>query len=520
MSKVSRDLYRKKLSTLLGRADDDSFLRLAWSISALQAGHVEAASNYMRFRPDAIGADNPLGCVVMPWMLETLVNEFLCAPKERRYPGRLYRVMDCSDIEQMLAAQRLLSKLENADSGLTLQHIGILEEMRRATQRQFEFQRDIVNVAHLYRSFSLYADGKADLFLQQKHGISVNDLSLAGFALYSSMTSELLITGAKSLDEIGLTADICARALKVLAQTTEQAKVQARQTRRTSQPTAYRPSVLRRFPILKLDHYLDAYLSPMPRLIIQRVTSGLFFDLFGADGGVRTEVGTRFEDYCYRLFTKILPNYEVSKEFAYGSKKLGKRTPDVLIEYDRRICMVVECKSVELTFDAKYSDDQVAAATNKLERIGKGIFQIWKFFSHLRQGLIANKSASPEAFGIILSLEDWFTMSRLPITKMFENANRQCDESADEILECDKRPIVLSWIEDIEFFQRTCDANQFHKIMCAAHSKEYRGWHMPALVQELFPDSTTQNPYAFIDDFGQQTWWQKLSFLRLEAESP
>lgn len=511
MSNLGRDLYRKRLKTLLGRADDNAFLALAWSISALQSDQIEAASRHMRFRQEAVGATLGSRNHVPPWMLETLINEFLRSPKERRTLGRFYKVLDCTHMDHMLAALQLLLKLENAEDRMSLDHINILDEMRRINHRQFEWQKQVLSPARIYRSSILYSDGVADQFLRKKHGLGVHDLMLAGLVLYSVLHSEIAIQGSPSLPEIGLTADIYQRALDIISQPIEQAKEQARKVTRFGQKTAYLPSVLRRYPIIKLDSARDVLLAPLPQLIIRRVTSGVSLDLFGAPPNVFDEIAKRFESYSSALLARTLPNYSIIPEFPYGSKKMTKKTPDILVLRDKKIQMVVECKSTGMTYDAKFSENPAMTEKYKIEDLGKGIFQIWRFFAHVRRGVVKNQECHFESFGVLLTLEDWFTMSRQPISKMFENAHKRCEDSGEEILDCDKLPVVLAWIEDIEYLQNACHEAQFFEVMQAAHSKKYRGWYLPGLVDELFPDAKAQNPYAFAEEFLKQSWWKKIS---------
>lgn len=513
MSKFVRDLYRKRLKTLLGRADDDAFLTLAWSISAFQSDQIDAAGRYMRFRPEAVGAKLGSRDHIPPWMLETLINEFLRAPKERQSPGRSYKVLDCTHMDQMLTALQLLLKLENAEDGVSRGSINILDEMRRINHRQIEWQREVLSPARVYRSSFLYAEGVADQFLRAKHGLGVHDLSLAGFALFSVLHSEIAIHGPQSLPEIGLTAEIYQRALGIISQPIEQAKEQARKVRKFGQKTAYLPSVLRRFPIINVDSVRDLSLAPLPQLIIRRVTSGVSLDFFGAPENVFSEIADRFESYSSTLLARILPNYSIVREFSYGSKKLRKFSPDIIVSCDEKIQIVVECKTTGMTYDAKFSEDPAVTEKYKIEDIGKGIFQIWRFFAHLRRGVVRNHECQSESFGMLLTLEDWFTMSRQPTSKMFENAHKRCADAAEEILECDKRPIVLAWIEDLEDLQRSCNEIQFFEVMQAAHSKKYRRWRLPGLVDEIFSSAKAQNPYAFADEFGKQSWWKKISAL-------
>jgi hypothetical protein len=352
----------------------------------------------------------------------------------------------------------------------------------------------------------LYADGAADEYLRENHGLGVSELSLAGFALYAVLQSVVAIQGSPSLPEIGLTSETYELAKTLISQPMEEARERARRTRNSKQSTAYRPSVLRRYPIITVDKVRDISMAPLPQLILKRVTSGISFDLFGAPDTVYKEISHRFETYCSGLLTAIFPGYVVSGDFKYG----GNRTPDVLITRNQEIHLVVECKSTGMTYDARFGEITTERVEDKISDIGKGIFQIWRFFSHLRRGIVRNNTSYSESFGMVVTLDDWFTMSRRLITRMFENAQKRCDSSGEEILPCDKRPIVLAWIEDIEYIQRACSEAQALDVLRAAHSKEYRMWHLPGVVDKLLADSKAYSPYAFEQEFVEQSWWKKI----------
>src|SRR3546814_8050672 len=61
--------------------------------------------------------------------------------------------------------------------------------------------------------------------------------------------------------------------------------------------TAYRPSILRDFPIIAFGEKGERLRAPIPELIMYRYTSGLYLDVVQGGSAVWTDIGTRFERY-------------------------------------------------------------------------------------------------------------------------------------------------------------------------------------------------------------------------------
>ena len=78
------------LRVSLSSADDVAFLRMIWTLNALQTGRGDVAARFLSAFPPEAATDGILGSqAVYPWELETLVNEFLVAPES------LFRSFNC-----------------------------------------------------------------------------------------------------------------------------------------------------------------------------------------------------------------------------------------------------------------------------------------------------------------------------------------------------------------------------------------------------------------------------------------
>jgi hypothetical protein len=126
---------------------------------------------------------------------------------------------------------------------------------------------------------------------------------------------------------------------------------------------------------------------------------------------VWTEIGKRFEDYCIDYLRLMLTSNDVSGEFEYGPRKARWRSPDVLVESDGQIRLVIECKAKRMTFNARYSDNPIEQARQGYREIAKGMFQVWRFWSHARRGLQTERPVAADCLGMIVTSDPWLTMA-------------------------------------------------------------------------------------------------------------
>ena len=72
----------------------------------------------------------------------------------------------------------------------------------------------------------------------------------------------------------------------------------------------------------------------------------------------------------------------------------------------------MECKATKLTFPAQFADDPIAEAKIGYDEIAKGVFQLWRYFSHARRGIVSTDAVRADAYGMVLTLDTWLVMSR------------------------------------------------------------------------------------------------------------
>ncbi|MDF1847015.1 MAG: hypothetical protein P1U69_07440 [Parvibaculaceae bacterium] len=520
MSNFQRDRYRKKLNNVLAKADDEAFIQMAWAIDALQSDRVEVAARFIDFPQEAAESEIASPYSVHKWELETLVCRLLVVGKDTLRDGR-YRITDCSKFTAGATAANHLRNMENAESRIFLKRVDVLREMPRIAHRQFPWQRGYSNVSRFYRYAYLYGLGVCGEFFRHTHGLTLNDFSLVGFALHAAFQKSPNISRDYSLEEIGITPDTMEAALTLLSTPITNARAEAAKLVRaankntaTPLPTAYQPSFLRHSPILAFGANNERLRAPLPDLIHQRITSGVYYDLIKGGTHLRNEAADRFEQYSADYIAAMMPRFSVGRSENYGSRKRPIFTPDVLVKDNDEIVVVVECKATKLTFGAQFAEDPMAEAESAYHEIANGVFQIWRYFSHARRGIAGPDVVRPDAHGMVLTLDTWLVMSGGYQNQLLAEATTLAARDP-EITAEDRRKVVFCAIEDLETTLTNSDEDSFLRAMSSATNEDrFAGYILPDIYRENEEDEIEAKPFPF--ELGDVLpWWQTSENMRI-----
>lgn len=480
-----RQLHERKLAKAvpqlrdaLSRFDEEAgFLRSVWAVDALQSKFGADVTRYLRYPKGAESLDPGSPFLIHKWELETLVSLFFdtAQNKQRFKDGPVYRSTEYGALGYLV---NLLRKIENSESGVRLTPDNVMLEMHRIAHRQFGWQRKFATGERLYRFAYIYGQGSCADFLSDKYGMPIGDFFHAGFLLYAQ-AHRWPWTKTQGLKNLGLSKDTLDRALAVLSLSLPEFRVSAKAL--TDQiastkgiPTAYMPSLLRRFPIITAPEF-ETFIAPLPELIFYRMTVGLFYDIASGPQSLLNEANSRFEDYARRLLQGYFPAFNVMAAIPYGPKKSRTDSPDILVQVNGEIAVVLECKATKLTYLSQYSDEPVSDAQKAYEQIAKGVAQVWRFFAHARRQLFSEHPVAPDAQGVVLTLDAWMQMSADLQSDVITIAKRLV-ETDDTVTEADMRPIIFCPMQELADVAIISNEQQFLATLAKAVLPEHRGW--------------------------------------------
>lgn len=492
---------RARLSANLSTADDAEFLRMLWTLNALQTGRVEEARRFLNGFPPEAATEGILGPhAIYPWELETLVNELLTTPKGQ------YRVFDCRDWNAIGSLINQLRSVENAEYGARLNEVNILVELGRIGARQFPWQRGYVGIPSLYRNAYIYGQGECAAYLQQAADLTSSDMTLVGFSLLAVFYPEPAIRPATDmalLHDWGISPDTLGRTLDRIARPIADLRRVASLLRDVELMTAYKPSILRQYPCLQVGHRGRVLVAPLPDLIMDRVTNGLFYDVIGGGGPVREEIGRRFEEYSLALLREML-NAQFEPEATYRTRLGPIATPDVLMCGEGgAVQLAIECKASRMSVTARFGD--APEEDRGYEEIAKGVMQLWRFFAHCRQQIAPNRMA-PDAQGMILTMDEWFAARSTVIPQIMARAHELADASAHEISVADRRAVAFCTISELEAVLVTATPMSLAETVRIG-SGDRAGWIFSILHTETAAEKTAPKAYPFERALGDLLPW-------------
>lgn len=468
---------------------------MVWAVDAAQSGRAEAASQLLSFPKEVQEAKFGERYFVFKWALETLVNELLSNKKRGAPPlGRPGRRLDCSKFETVAQCINTLRELEDAEDGMVLSQFNVLSVMHKIGHRQFEWQRGFFSYSQIYRTLAVFGGDLAKNYFEATYQISIADFFKCGFAFFALCQTHPGFKASVNLSQVELSADVRDRALKLLSSPLTAIRAEASSIRKANRPTAYQASVLRRTPILIFP--ADVARAPLPSLILQRLTAGLYYDLVGGGSRIWREIGLRFEAYCTELAISILPKLKPAGSFKY---RFGRNfdAPDLFLHDETgRACVVVECKAKKMSIAAKFSDDPLTSASEAFSEIIKGVVQIWRFHSHCRRDPTI-KDLAPNAIGVLLTLDPWLQMSDQH-DRVFEEARKIADQIDRDITEDDRKPVLFCSIDDFENTLEVASEESLLRAIRSGITPQFRGWFLSSVHQKTAAKEK-KNPYPFVN---------------------
>jgi hypothetical protein len=148
-------------------------------------------------------------------------------------------------------------------------------------------------------------------------------------------------------------------------------------------------------PLLQIERnvnqeQLKTYISPVPRLIYEKITNGLYYELTQAFSNenynsFRSAFGNVFQEYVGLLLKKTIGENGIVSEFKYGANSNKKDSIDWIV-INGRTAIFIEVKQSCLYLSAKQTGDGHEIEKNLNKTIGKAINQLWSFKREVDDG--------------------------------------------------------------------------------------------------------------------------------------
>ena len=213
---------------------------------------------------------------------------------------------------------------------------------------------------------------------------------------------------------------------------------------------------LERWPIVVTQR--SGMVVPIPPLLIDRVTIGLYHDLLAAHGEDFTRAfGHAFEDYVGTILGSVYDRATLHGEVPYGRDALST---DWIVT-DGPGATLLECKATRLRLDTKVSADPAALRIDLAKGVAKALVQLHRVLRDIRagvRGLEQFRNREP-LVPVVLLLDPFHTANSNAIRNLVGEELRSRDIGPFEYQ-------VVS-IDEIEAWLPTIKQRGLTELLCA-----------------------------------------------------
>jgi hypothetical protein len=463
---------------------------------------------YLYFPEEAATREMGSRYSIYKWEIETLILLLLSGPKQVIQHGP-NKILDCRQFGAIGLAVDLLRSLENSESAARIDSSNVLLEMHRIGQRQFEWQRGFANAERLYRFAYIYGQGKCGAYFEDTYGMTIEKFMEISFVLFAQLHTQPW-SKPQILREIGIELELVEKVLalnsrSLIEMRTAVASLTERGSGKKCLSTAYLPSSLRQFPIIR-DLSRNTLIAPLPDLILFRATSGLYYDIKTGPQHLFTEANNRFEQYACEVIKGYNPRFNPLRSQQYGPKKAKLDTPDIMLQDNGEVVAVIECKATKLTYEAQFAENPIEEAEGAYTQIVKGVAQLWRFLSHVRRGVYEERKIAANARCIILTMEPWMQSSSELQAEVFNRAKLSLSDEPD-ISEADMRPVIFCPIQNFIDVMSISTEEELLATFDNATLPQYAGWGIRE-IRRVTTERTLAKPFP-LEIHGMLPWWKR-----------
>jgi hypothetical protein len=213
----------------------------------------------------------------------------------------------------------------------------------------------------------------------------------------------------------------------------------------------------------------------------------------------------------------MMERFQVRGAYRYGPRGAQFDSPDVLIRDQGNLVIVAECKATKLTYLAQFAEDPFEAAKKQYAQLAKGVFQLWRFFSHVRRSIVKEDLAA-DCHAVVVTLDPFMQISRDQQNEVFAEANSLADEEGNITPE-DRKLVVICPIYDLESILLRATEDSLLASLTAFNEEKYQGWMLSNVHSDTGAAKEFGKPkrYPFEMD-NVLPWWTRFGELDDEED--
>lgn len=417
------------------------------------------------------------------WELDLLALEVL-----QKYPsvGPRASLRNWSEFSDTINS---IKRLEEKISERAGDELGktIWLELGRIAHRQFPWQTT-PNHRTLARYYKIFSRPKIDEILTRKVGLTVREFYLLGMVFLGHFLREFLLDFPVDPTPLGLTREQLAIFIRKFGTPLSNLITIAEHNIQLNENFAFSQNPLKIYPLVHaMIEGRHRLIAPMPTHLFHRFTDGMFYELVG-EPGFDNEFGASFQAYVGDVLLANLPDdrFKTLSEQAFYIGKDKKDSIDWLAS-DHTAHLFIECKTKRIRLSSKFDITDTKHLKEDADKLASFIVQTYKTLRDALNGHYPHwKTNNKPIYPIIVTLEDWYTISPV-VTEMIEaEIKRQFDGIGINHDVIKEHPYTIASCSDLELLIPLIGRLGIESVMSLKATAQKRLWNVSAVLHSEF----------------------------------
>ena len=471
----------KPFRNLLRRYNLQAGLEGIWRCSS----HLDNGSPLPSSLANSLPLLRELRDLVYPWDMEIVAKEMIMHASvdnghELKHWGDIASIVN--HIRRLEDAAFQMSVTAGAD---------VLFGVHRVLQRQFPWQEKGVAMA-IMRAYKVFGADVMDDLIQREMGMSAKQFFLLGIAVSGGLLKQAGLVTTNDYEFLGISRDASYAFFERVTGDLDvlRASIHSQQTYDHNWLYAWNP--LEAKPLVRFDkNYPERVLCPIPRYLLRRTSSGIFYDIVKAKG-FDNPYGNSFEVYVGDVLRAVCGSerFSLRGETPYLDSQGTMHGVDWVLS-DPSGHLFIESKTKRLSLSARTHSDP-AALDRDLLVMARAVTQHYKNIQAVLDGKANFQHDGRPIFPVILTFEDWLIFGPTVHEMLERHVRELLDEAGIPSQVLEEMPYTIMSANDLEIGGQVIAQVGIKSLMSKKIRKEYRQYVFLPFVMEHYPQEMKQ----------------------------
>lgn len=384
-----------------------------------------------------------LGDLVYPWEMEVIAKEIIMHASNA---GE----RDMKHWRNIAPIVNHVHRLEEVATQLTFASgADVMLDVHRVIQRQVPWQ-DKGGARAIMRAFKVFGEQAMDAIIQREMGMSAKQFFLLGIAVSGHLLRRPGLVTTNDYSVLGISRDASAAFFDRVTSGLDALRASIQRQQRYDADWLYAWNPLEATPLIRFDeNHPERVLCPIPKYMLRRASSGIFYDIVNAPG-FDNPYGNSFEAYVGDVLraTCGAEQFSVRGEVPWQDSRGTMHGVDWVLS-DRTGHLYIESKTKRLSLNAKTQSDPDALDRDLLI-MAKAIAQHYRNIQAVIDGRTNLQHDGLPIFPVVLTLENWLIFGPRVHEMLERHVRRLLNEAgmASQVLE--DMPYTVMSASDLE----------------------------------------------------------------------